>query len=176
MIEAINYISKITIPAFILFVILYGFKSKVRLYESFVSGAKEGFEISLRILPYIVAILIGVKCFHASGAFESLKLILSPLFNILGIPIEILGVALFKPLSHTATVGFFVELLKQVGADSLASRISAVIMGSAETTFYVIAVYLGSVGIRKTRYLVPVCLISDTFGIFLSATIVKILM
>lgn len=176
MIGVINYISKIAIPAFVFFVLLYGFKSKVRLYESFISGAKEGFEISLRILPYIVAILVGVKSFYASGAFESLKFILLPLFNIFGIPIEVLGVALFKPLSHSATVGFFVEILKQVGADSLASRISAVIMGSAETTFYVLAVYLGSVGIKKTRYLIPVCLISDTLGILISATIVKILM
>ncbi|HCJ66094.1 MAG TPA: spore maturation protein [Elusimicrobia bacterium] len=176
MVEIINYFSKLVIPLFILFVVLYGYKSKVKLYESFVSGAKEGFEISLRVLPYIVAILIAVKGFQASGAFDLLKKGFSSLFTFLNIPAEIFGIALLKPLSNSAAVGVFVDILKTSGADSLVAKISAVILGSAETTFYVLAVYLGSVGIKKSKYLVPVCIISDLIGIIIAIFVVKILL
>ncbi len=175
MLETLNYLSKLVIPLFILFVVLYGYKSKVKLYESFVSGAKEGFEISLRVLPYIVAILIAVKGFQASGAFDLLKKGFGGLFIFLNIPAEIFGIALLKPLSNSAATGVFVDILKTSGADSLAGKISAVILGSAETTFYVLAVYLGSVGIKKSKYLVPVCIISDLIGIIVAVFVVKML-
>lgn len=175
MVEIINYISKLVIPVFILFVALYGFRKKVKLYESFVTGAKEGFEISLRILPYIIAIFVAVKGFQASGAFDLLKSFFSSIFTFLNIPLEIFGVALLKPLSHSATLGVFLDILKTTGPDSLTSKISAVIMGSAETTFYVLAIYLGSVGIKKAKYLVPVCVISDIVGILIAILIVKLI-
>ncbi len=173
--RVINYLSQLIIPLFILFVIVYGFLKKVRVYDSFISGAKDGINIVLQIFPYILAISIAVKSFQASGAFDFIKNMFSGIFVFLKIPLEVISVALIKPLSGGASIGVFTEVVKTTGPDSLAGRISAVIMGSAETTFYVLAVYLGSVGIKKTKYLVPVCVIADIIGIILAIVIVKLI-
>lgn len=172
----IQIISQLIIPLFIFFVIIYGVIKKVRVYESFIDGAKGGFEIILRIFPYVLAIFIAIRGFQTSGAFEFIKNLFLPIFNSLGIPIEVLSISIIKPLSGSASIGIFTDIVKTTGADSLASKISAVIMGSAETTFYVLAVYLGSVGIKKTKYLIPVCVVSDIIGIIIAIVIVKILL
>ncbi|MFH1259028.1 MAG: nucleoside recognition domain-containing protein [Elusimicrobiota bacterium] len=173
--RVINYLSQLVIPLFILFVIVYGFLKKVRVYDSFISGAKDGINIVLQIFPYILAIFIAVKSFQASGAFDFVKNMFSGVFLFLKIPLEVISIALIKPLSGSASIGVFTEVVKTTGPDSLAGKISAVIMGSAETTFYVLAVYLGSVGIKKTKYLVPVCVIADIVGIILAVVIVKLI-
>src|SRR3989339_1465878 len=168
----INYISNLVIPLFLLFVVIYGFSKKVRVYDSFVSGAKDAFSLVLKIFPFLLAIFIAIKSFQASGAFDFFKAALAPLFNYLNIPVEVISISIIKPLSGGASTAVFTDIVKTTGPDSLATRISAVIMGSAETTFYVVAVYLGAVGIKKTKYLVPVCLISDIIGIILAITVV----
>lgn len=172
----IQIISQLIIPLFILFAVIYGVIKKVRVYESFIDGAKSGLEIIFRIFPYVLAIFIAIRGFQASGAFEFIKDLFSPMFNLLGVPIEVLSISIIKPLSGSASLGVLTDIVKTTGPDSLASKISAVIMGSAETTFYVLAVYLGSVGIKKTKYLVPVCVISDIIGIIIAIVIVKILL
>jgi len=171
----VNFISQLIIPLFILFVVLYGFYKKVRVYDSFVSGAKDGINIVIRIFPYLLAIFIAVKSFQASGAFDFIKNISSGIFAILNIPLEVVSISIIKPLSGSASLGVFTDIVKSTGPDSLASRISAVIMGSAETTFYILAVYLGAIGIKKTRYLVPVCVISDIVGIIIAIIVVKLI-
>ena len=168
-------ISQLAIPAFILFAVLYGVFKKVRVYDSFVSGAKEGPKVILKIFPYLLAIFVAVKAFQASGAFDLVRQALAGSFSSLGIPPEVLSVAIIKPLSGSASTAIFTDIVRITGPDSLASRISAVIIGSAETTFYVLAVYLGAVNISKTRYLVPVCLIADGVGIILAIVIVKLM-
>ncbi|MFH2047363.1 MAG: nucleoside recognition domain-containing protein [Pseudomonadota bacterium] len=173
--KTIGYISQLMIPAFILFTVLYGAFKKVPVYDSFVSGAKEGIQVIVKIFPYLLAIFIAVKAFAASGAFDIIKSILSGPLDILGIPPEILSVAIIKPLSGSASTAIFTDIVNSTGPDSLASKISAVIIGSAETTFYVLAVYLGAVGIRKTKYLVPVCVIADIAGIIIAIAIVKMM-
>ena len=173
--KTLNVISQLVIPAFILFAVLYGAAKKVRVYDSFVSGAKEGIQVTINIFPYLLAIFIAVKVFQASGAFEKIRSALSGALAGLGIPPEILSVAVIKPLSGSAATGVFTDIVKTTGPDSLASRISAVIIGSAETTFYVLAVYLGAVGIRKTKYLVPVCLIADAIGIIIAIAVVRLM-
>lgn len=173
--KTLNVISQLVIPAFILFAVLYGAAKKVRVYDSFVSGAKEGIQVTINIFPYLLAIFIAVKAFQASGAFEMIRSALSGALAGLGIPPEILSVAVIKPLSGSAATGVFTDIVKTTGPDSLASRISAVIIGSAETTFYVLAVYLGAVGIRNTKYLVPVCLIADAIGIIIAIAVVRLM-
>lgn len=175
MLELIGYFSKLVIPLFILFVVVYGIVKKVKVYEVFVEGAKEGFNIGVKIIPYLVAIFVGVRGFQASGAFDFIKGFFSPVLAVFGVPVEVLGISLIKPLSGSASIGVFTDIIKSTGVDSLATRISAVIMGSAETTFYVLAVYLGSVGIRKTKYLVPVCVIADFVGIVIAVIVVKLI-
>jgi len=170
----VNFISQLIIPFFILLVVLYGVFKKVRVYDCFVAGAKDGIGVVLRIFPYLLAIFVAVKSFQASGALDFAKTLFGGLFAALHIPIEVISMAIVKPLSGSASLGLFTDIVKTTGPDSMASMISAVIMGSAETTFYVLAVYLGAVGIRKTRYLVPVCVLSDIFGIIIAIAMVRI--
>lgn len=173
--KTFNYISQFLIPVFILFVILYGIIKKVKVYDSFISGAKESINTTLSIFPYIVAIFIAIKGFQASGAFDATKTVFHEIFKFLNIPIEVISISIIKPLSGSASLGVFTDIIKTTGPDSLATKISAVIMGSAETTFYILAVYLGAVGIKKTKYLVPVCIISDIIGIIIAIIIVKLI-
>lgn len=172
--NTVNFISQLIIPFFILIVVLYGVFKKVRVYDCFVSGAKDGIGVVVRIFPYLLAIFVAVKSFQASGALDFTKALFGGLFAALHIPIEVISMAAVKPLSGSASLGVFTDIVKTTGPDSMASMISAVIMGSAETTFYILAVYLGAVGIRKTRYLVPVCVISDMFGIMIAIAVAKI--
>jgi spore maturation protein B len=173
--QTISVIFQGLIPAFLLFTIIYGFVKGVPVYNSFVSGAKDGIGIIMGIFPYVLAIFIAVKTFEASGAHAFLKSILGLAATPLQVPPEVFSVAILKPFSNAATLGIFSEILKTTGPDSLGSIMAAVIMGSAETTFYVLAVYLGAVGIKNTKYLVPVCLSADFIGIIIAIIIVKLL-
>ncbi len=173
--QALNTAFQYIIPLFILFTVAYGFAKKVPVYDSFVTGAKEGIEIIMGIFPYVLAIFIMVKTFQASGAHDFLQGLFGLVASPLGIPVEVFSVALVKPLSNAATLSIFTEILKTAGPDSPAGLTAAVIMGSAETTFYVLAVYLGSVGIKNARYLVPVCLTADFVGVIIAILIVRLL-
>lgn len=172
--NTVNTISQLIIPVFILLVIGYGMAKKVRVYDCFVSGAKEGVTVVIKIFPYLLAIFIAVKSFQASGAFDFTRDLFRGLFSAFQVPIEVISMAIIKPLSGSASIGVFTDIVKTTGPDSFASTISAVIMGSAETTFYILAVYLGAVGIKKTRYLVSVCVLADIIGIIIAIQIVKI--
>jgi spore maturation protein B len=173
MIRYVEYLSLLIIPLFILFTILYGTFKKVRVYDSFIAGAKEGPAIVLGIFPYLLAIFVAIKGFQASGAFDYVRDAFYGVFAFLDLPIEAVSMSLIKPLSGSASTALFSDIVKTSGPDSMASKMSAVIMGSAETTFYVLAVYLGAVGIRKTRYLVPVCLVADFIGIVVAVSVAR---
>lgn len=173
MIAAVEYISLLIIPLFILLTVLYGTAKKVRVYDSFVAGAKEGPALILKIFPYLLTIFVAIKGFQASGAFDYLRDGFYHLFGFLDIPLEAVSMALVKPLSGSAATALFTDIVQTTGADSPASQMSAVIMGSAETTFYVLAVYLGAVGIKKTRYLVPVCLLADLIGVVVAILVTR---
>lgn len=173
MIAALEYLSLLIIPLFILFTVLYGTLKKVRVYDSFVAGAKEGPKIILNIFPYLLTIFVAIKGFQASGAFDLVRDGFHGLIAFLQIPIETISMALVKPLSGSASTALFTDIVKTTGPESLATQMSAVIMGSAETTFYVLAVYLGAVNIRKTRYLVPVCLLADLVGIVVAIAVAR---
>lgn len=173
MMKHFEYISLLIIPLFILFAILYGAWKKVRVYDSFVAGAKEGPGIILSIFPYLLTIFVAIKGFQASGAFGFIRDGFYNLFSFLEVPIEVISMAIIKPLSGSASTALFTDIVKTTGPESTATTMSAVIMGSAETTFYVLAVYLGAVSIKKTRYLVPVCLVSDLIGIIVAVAVVR---
>ncbi|MBE0597914.1 MAG: spore maturation protein [Desulfuromonadales bacterium] len=173
MIGHVEYLSLLIIPLFILFTVLYGTFKKVRVYDSFVAGAKQGPAIILNIFPYLLTIFVAIKGFQASGAFDYVRNAFSSVFAFLDIPIEAFSMAITKPLSGSASTALFADIVQTTGPDSMATQMSAVIMGSAETTFYVLAVYLGAVGIRKTRYLVPVCLLADVVGIFVAVSVAR---
>ncbi len=173
MIKSFEYISLLIIPLFLLFTVLYGAFKKVRVYDSFVEGAKEGPGIILKIFPYLLTIFVAIKGFQASGAFDYVRDAFYSVFAFLDIPIEAISMAIVKPLSGSASTALFTDIVTTTGADSMATHMSAIIMGSAETTFYVLAVYLGAVSIRKTRYLVPVCLVADFIGIVVAVIVTR---
>ena len=152
------------IPLLILFIISHGLYKKIAVYEEFVNGAKEGFTIAVKIIPYLVAILFAIAMFRASGAMEVLISFVSPLFTFFGIPPETLTMAIVRPMSGSASVGVLAELIQTHGEDSLVVKIAATMFGSTETTLYVLAVYFGAIGINKTRYALQVGLIADVSG------------
>lgn len=175
MIEYVNYLSLLIIPLFILFTILYGTFKKVAVYDSFIAGAKEGPAIILNIFPYLLTIFVAIKGFQASGAFDYIRHGFYQLFSFLDIPIEVISMSIIKPLSGSASTALFTDIVKTTGPASMTTKMTAVIMGSAETTFYVLAVYLGAVSIKKTRYLVPVCLVADFVGIVVAVTVARLI-
>lgn len=175
LINIISTISVLAIPALILFIVIYGAIKKVKIYEAFVEGAKEGFNVGVRIIPFLVAMLVAIGIFRAGGAMEILSLLLSPITNLIGMPAEALPMAIMRPLSGSGALGVMSEIINTHGADSLIGRMVSVMMGSGETTFYVLAVYFGSVSINKTRQAVPAGIIADIVGILMSVWLVNLI-
>ena len=160
----INLISVVAIPAVIILFLGWGIIKKVRVYEVFVEGAREGFDTAVRIIPYLVAMLFAIGVFRASGAMDVLTSILSPVTGLIGMPPEALPMALLRPLSGSGSLGLMAEIMKTHGPDSFIGVLVSTMYGSSETTFYVLAVYFGAVQIKNTRHAVPAGLIADFFG------------
>lgn len=145
-----------------------GWRKKINLFETFIEGAKGGFEIAIKIIPYLVAMLVAISVLRNSGAFDVLLKGLTSLFSWMGLRTDFvaaLPTALMKPLSGSGSRAMMVDTMTQYGADSFAGRLSAVFQGSSDTTFYVIAVYFGSVAVKNTRYAIPSMLLADLVGI-----------
>ena len=164
---------KFIIPLMLFGIPLYGLFKRVPVYEEFVTGAKEGFSVATRILPYLVAILFAIGMFRASGAMEWMISGLRPVLSPIGVPPEILPMAITRPLSGGGSLAVLADMVKTHGVDSIFVKIAGVMYGACETTFYVIAVYFGAVGIKKTRHAVPAGLIADAAGVLLAVYVVK---
>ncbi len=171
--EFFNSISVCILPCIILIIILTAFIKKVPAYENFTEGAKEGFWISVKIIPYLVAIMAAVSMFRASGAIEWLAEILKTPLEYFKIPIDTLPLMLTRSLSGGATLGIFSDIVAANGPDSYAARLAAVITGSSETTFYVLSVYFGAIGIKKFRHAVLTGILADITGIFAAIIICR---
>ena len=171
--EILNDASKFIIPLMLVLIPLYGLFKRVPVYEEFVTGAKEGFSVAVRIIPYLVAILFAVGMFRASGAMQYLEDWLRPVLSPLGVPPEILPMAITRPLSGGGSLAVLADMAKVHGMESVFVKIAGVMYGACETTFYVIAVYFGAVGIKKTRHAVPAGLIADAAGVVLAVVVVK---
>ncbi len=163
------------LPIIIVFIPLYGLIKKVKVYEVFVDGAKEGFEIGVRIIPYLVAILFAIGMFRDSGAMEFFMMALGPVLGFVGFPVEMLPMAIFRPLTGSGSVGVLADMIATYGEDSLLVKMAGTMFGSTETTFYVIAVYFGAIGIRRVKYAVATGLMADLAGIISSIIIVNLL-
>lgn len=170
----VEAVSLLAIPFLLSFFPLYATLRRVPVYEEFVEGAKEGIQVALRIIPFLVAILVAVGMFRAAGGINLLSNALDPVFQKIGFPSELLPLVFMRPLSGSGTMGIFTELVGTHGPDSLLARMAGTIMGSTETTFYVIAVYFGSVAIRRTRHAVPAGLLADLAGVIASVIVCRI--
>lgn len=173
--KVIEIVSIVAIPALIILFIGYGAFKKVRVYEQFVEGAKEGFNIAVRIIPYLVAMLMAIGIFRAGGAMDWLTYILKPVTDFIGMPAEALPMALMRPLSGSGSLGIMTEIMKVHGPDSFIGIMVSTFYGSTETTFYVLAVYFGAVNIKNIRHALPVGLIADVAGILAAVFIVRLL-
>lgn len=171
----IQVISTIAIPLVIFLFVLIGFIKKVKVYETFVEGAKEGFNVAVTIIPYLVAILMAIGIFRTGGAMNWLVFVLSPITDFIGMPVEALPMALMRPLSGSGSLGIMAEIISVHGPDSFIGILVSTFYGSTETTFFVLAVYFGAVNIKNTRHALPAGLISDIAGILAALFIVKLL-
>lgn len=172
--EGFNNLSKYIIPLFIAGIPFYALLvKKVKVYEVFVEGAKEGFTIAIQIIPYLVAILVAIGMFRASGALDIMLMGITPVLNLIGFPPENFLLGVMRSLSGSGSFGILTDIVNQFGSDSLFAKIGATMYGSSETTFYVLAVYFGSVGIKKIRYALIAGLIADLVGILSSVYICK---
>ncbi|MGO4182051.1 spore maturation protein [Paenibacillus sp. TAF43_2] len=155
------------IPAIIVFIPLYAaLRRKVPVYETFVEGAKDGFGTAINIIPHLVGMMVAISMFRSSGALELLLSTVRPLFDWVGIPSEVLPLGILRPLTGAGSLAFTTDLIQNVGPDSMIGRIASTIQGSTDTTLYVLTVYFGAIGIRKSRYALKVGLFSDIVGFF----------
>jgi spore maturation protein B len=161
----IQIVSDWAIPILAGSIVLIAAFRRVKIYEVFIEGAKEGFNVGVRLIPYLVAILCAIAFFRASGAMDLLSKILEPITSLVGMPPEALPMAVVRPMSGSGALGVMSEILKTHGPDSFLGRVVSVMMGSTETTFYVLAVYFGSVGISKIRHALYAGLLADIAGL-----------
>lgn len=158
------------VPALLALIPLWGQIKGVAVFDTFVDGAEEGLRIALKIFPFMIGIMVALAVFRASGAMDMLSRILSPVTDRLGFPHAVLPLMLIRPLSGAGSLAATVDLLKIHGPDSFVGRLASIMQGSTDTTFYVITVYFGSVGVRRTRYAAGVGLIADFAG-FIAALV-----
>jgi spore maturation protein SpmA len=172
-VRSVNAVSLLAIPFLLSFFPLYAAARGVKVYDEFVEGAKEGFSVILRIIPFLVTMLVAISMFKAAGGVELLTKALNPILGPLHFPSELLPLALMRPLSGSATLALLTKLVKDLGPDNIVSLMGATIYGSTETTFYVAAVYFGAVGVKQTRHAIPAGLLADLTGVIASVVICR---
>jgi spore maturation protein SpmA len=173
LVRAVNALSLLAIPFLLAFFPLYAALRRVPVYEEFVEGAKEGFQVALRIIPFLVAMLVAVGIFRTAGGVDLLTRMLRPVLDWVRFPAELVPITLMRPLSGSASFGLLSELVHKYGPDSLLARTACTLYGSTETTFYVVAVYFGSVSVKRTRHAVPAGLIADATGAIAAVAICR---
>ena len=167
-------ISLAILPVIILVILTAGILKKVPVYEEFVEGAKDGFKVSITIIPYLVALIVAIAMFRESGALDWISGLFGFVLEKFSIPADIIPIMFTRSLSGSATLGLFSELASANGANSFVTMLAAIMVGSSETTFYVLSVYFGSVGIKKFRYAILTGIIADITGIVLAIWAAKL--
>jgi len=163
------------LPALVGGIILLGWMRGVRVFPSLVEGGKEGFDVAIRVLPYLVVVLVAVGMFRASGGLDLLVDALRPLTTAMGFPAEAVPVALMRPLSGSGAYALAADAIRAHGPDSLVGYLVSTLHGSTETTFYVLAVYFGAVGVKRTRHALLACLLADAAGVATATVLVHLL-
>lgn len=173
-VRVVNAISILAIPFLLSFFPLYSALKKIKVYEEFVEGAKEGFNTAVRIIPFLVTILVAIGMFKGAGGIDLITRLLKPALTLINFPPELVPLWLMRPLSGSGSLAVFTDIVKQFGPDNIISRMAATVYGSTETTFYVITVYFGSVAIRRTRHAIAAGLIADATGVIASVIICRL--
>lgn len=170
-----NYIILAIIPLIVGFVTLYGIAKGVKVYECFVEGAKDGISICIRIFPYLLAMLVAVGVFRASGSLDFFTSFMAPIVKIIGLPKEIVPLIFIKPLSGSGAMGVFTDILKRYGADTFIGLTASIIMGTTETIFYTLTVYYGAVGVKKIRHTLWAAILADLTAIIMAVTLTRLM-
>lgn len=164
----VNYISAVAMPMVILLIVIYGVIEKNKVYDTFLKGAKDGAKIVIRLFPTLLGIFIAVGALRTSGILDLIIGILSPIVNILKIPVEVMPLAILRPISGSASMAIATDIMANYGVDEKIGLIASTIMGSTETTLYTIAIYTSVVGIKKIRFVLIASLIADIVGMMVS--------
>ena len=170
-----NFISVFAVPIMILGIIVFGLIKKVKVYDSFLEGAKEGMVCTFNILPPLVGLVVAISMFRASGIIDMLSVALAPVLKIFFLPAEVLPLAILRPVSGSGSIAIITDIFKNCGPDSFAGRVASVMAGSTETTFYTLAVYFGAVNIKNTRHTLKSALLGDLTGIIMSVIVCRLL-
>jgi len=173
--EVIKLISDYALPAIVLIIILIGLLRDIKVYDVFVKGAKDGIVTIIKILPSLVGLLVAIGVFRASGALDLLVYALRPAAQLIGIPSEVLPLALLRPISGSASLALVTDILGNYGPDSFIGRTASTMMGSTETIFYTLAVYFGAVGIKNIRYTLIAALLADVASVIASVFICSLI-
>ncbi len=173
--QLIQFFSNVAMPFVILMVVIYAFIEKIKIFDTFLVGAKEGIQIVITIFPTLVGLFLAIGALRSSGILDCAIQMLSPILNQFHFPTEVMPLALVRPISGSSSIAVGTDIMKTFGVDSQMGMIAAVIMGSTETTLYTIAVYTSSVGIKKTRFILAASLIADFVGIVTSVIVCKVL-
>lgn len=171
--EIIITISSWIIPAIVLLTLLTGIIKKIPVYETFIDGAKDGLKVSYNIFPYLLAIIVAVSMLRASGAIEILGQLLSSFLNATNIPVDILPIMIIRSLSGSAVLGLFSDIATNYGPESYVTKLAAIMVGSSETTFYVLTVYFGAIGIKKFRHALCAGIFADIIGIVAAVLVAR---
>lgn len=175
MTNIINYFSSAAIPVFIFIIVFYGLKEKVKVFDVFLDGSKEGIEIVFKLFPTLLGIFLAIGALRSSGFIDLVVNLITPFTNLLEMPSEIAPLAILRPISGSASMAVATDIMQNYGVDTLSGLITSTIMGSTETTFYTIAIYTSCVGIKKTRGILAAALAADVAGIVASTVICRIL-
>ena len=170
----LKQVSLLILPLMIITILTVGMIKKIPVYEEFVEGAKDGFKVSISIIPYLVALIVAISMFRASGALEIISHLFESFINKFSISPDIIPIMFTRSLSGSATLGLFSELASAHGVNDFATKMAAVMVGSSETTFYVLTVYFGSIGIKKFRYAILTGVIADITGIVLAILVSRL--
>lgn len=173
--QIVNYLSASAIPMVILIILFYGIKEKKKIFDIFLEGATEGMKIVINLFPTLIGIFLAVGVLRNSGILDFIIQIISPITNFLKIPSQILPLSMLRPISGSASMGVAVDIMKQYGVDTIIGKITSVIMGSTETTFYTIAIYTACIKVKKIRFVLAAALLADLAGMIASVIICQIM-
>ncbi len=175
MYKILNIISIVSIPLMITIILIYGYIKGVKLYDTFVEGASEGFKTAVKIMPYLIAVFLAIGIFKESGALETFSNIFLIPGRLIGLPKEVIPLVILKPISGSGSLAMVKELVHTYGADSLIGRIASTMMGSSETIFYTMAIYFGAIGVKKSRHTLTCALISHLAGVIAAVIVCRMI-
>ncbi|MCF0124793.1 MAG: spore maturation protein [Clostridia bacterium] len=173
--KIINYISNLAMPAIILVIVMYGVKEKIKIFESFVNGAKEGIETTFKIFPTLIGLFVAIGALRASGILDLITMLAKPLLNLISFPGELMPLALLRPISGSSSVAVATDIMKKYGVDSILGMMASTIMGSTETTLYTIAIYTSCIKVKKTRGILIAALTADFVGMLVSVIVCRMI-